>query len=152
VVVLEAVMSILDITVVTVAQPTFQHDFDATPAQVAWSMTGYTVALAAVVPLTGWAADRFGTKRLYLLALQYDPTIAERLGPAALVDGLEQAAQAFGGAFVVVAIVLVPAALLPCSRRTASEGEQTVAAAMERPQHAEPRAAGTDSVGEPEAA
>jgi EmrB/QacA subfamily drug resistance transporter len=32
-------------------------------------MTGYTLALAAVIPLTGWAADRFGTKRLYLLAL-----------------------------------------------------------------------------------
>ena len=32
-------------------------------------MTGYTLALAAVIPLTGWAADRFGTKRLYMLAV-----------------------------------------------------------------------------------
>ena len=32
-------------------------------------MTGYTLALATVIPLTGWAADRFGTKRLYMLAL-----------------------------------------------------------------------------------
>ena len=32
-------------------------------------MTGYTLALASVIPLTGWAADRFGTKRLYLLAV-----------------------------------------------------------------------------------
>ena len=31
-------------------------------------MTGYTLALATVIPLTGWAADRFGTKRLYMLA------------------------------------------------------------------------------------
>ena len=30
------------------------------------SSTGYTLALATVIPLTGWAADRFGTKRLYL--------------------------------------------------------------------------------------
>src|SRR5207302_9201083 len=30
---------------------------------------GYTLALATVIPLTGWAADRFGTKRLYMLAL-----------------------------------------------------------------------------------
>ncbi|RYE74581.1 MAG: DHA2 family efflux MFS transporter permease subunit, partial [Myxococcales bacterium] len=35
----------------------------------AWTMTGYTLALATVIPLTGWAADRFGTKRLYLLAV-----------------------------------------------------------------------------------
>ena len=62
-------MSILDITVVSVALQTFQKEFDATSAQVAWTMTGYTLALATVIPLTGWAADRFGTKRLYLLAI-----------------------------------------------------------------------------------
>src|SRR3954469_13837876 len=62
-------MSILDITVVSVALQTFQQEFHATSAQVAWTMTGYTLALATVIPLTGWAADRFGTKRLYLLAL-----------------------------------------------------------------------------------
>jgi EmrB/QacA subfamily drug resistance transporter len=69
VVVLGAIMSILDITVVSVALKTFQSVFDATAAQVAWTMTGYTLALASVIPLTGWAADRFGTKRLYLLAV-----------------------------------------------------------------------------------
>jgi EmrB/QacA subfamily drug resistance transporter len=69
VVVLGAIMSILDITVVSVALQTFQTEFDATSAQVAWTMTGYTLALASVIPLTGWAADRFGTKRLYLLAV-----------------------------------------------------------------------------------
>ncbi|MCW2794126.1 MAG: drug resistance transporter, EmrB/QacA subfamily, partial [Nocardioides sp.] len=68
-VVLGAIMSILDITVVSVALNTFQRDFDATSAEVAWTMTGYTLALASVIPLTGWAADRFGTKRLYLLAV-----------------------------------------------------------------------------------
>ena len=69
VVVLGAIMSILDITVVSVALETFQREFDATAAEVAWTMTGYTLALASVIPLTGWAADRFGTKRLYLLAV-----------------------------------------------------------------------------------
>ena len=69
VVVLGAIMSILDITVVAVAQRTFQETFDKTQAQVAWTATGYTLALAMVIPLTGWAADRFGTKRLYILAI-----------------------------------------------------------------------------------
>ena len=69
VVVLGAIMSILDITVVSVAQPTFQQVFTASPAETAWTMTGYTLALASVIPLTGWAADRFGTKRLYMLAV-----------------------------------------------------------------------------------
>jgi EmrB/QacA subfamily drug resistance transporter len=69
VVVLGAIMSILDTTVVSVALPTFQQVFDASYSTVAWTMTGYTLALATVIPLTGWAADRFGTKRLYMLAL-----------------------------------------------------------------------------------
>lgn len=69
VVVLGAIMSILDVTVVSVAVPTFMHEFNATYATVAWTMTAYTLALATVIPVTGWAADRFGTKRLYMTAL-----------------------------------------------------------------------------------
>ncbi|MFY1687800.1 DHA2 family efflux MFS transporter permease subunit [Plantactinospora sp. WMMB782] len=69
VVVLGIIMSILDVTVVSVALPTFQREFDASYATVAWTMTAYTLALATVIPITGWAADRFGTKRLYLLSL-----------------------------------------------------------------------------------
>lgn len=69
VVVLGAIMSILDTTVVSVALPTFATAFDSQLSTVAWTMTGYTLALATVIPLTGWAADRFGTKRLYVMAL-----------------------------------------------------------------------------------
>jgi DHA2 family multidrug resistance protein len=64
--VLAAVMAILDTTVVSVAQRTFIAQFESTQAVVAWTMTGYTLALATVIPLTGWAADRFGTKRLFM--------------------------------------------------------------------------------------
>jgi EmrB/QacA subfamily drug resistance transporter len=71
VVVLGAIMSILDITVVSVAIPTFQREFDTSYAIAAWTMTGYTLALATVIPMTGWAADRFGTKRLYMMALTF---------------------------------------------------------------------------------
>ncbi len=71
VVVLGAIMSILDITVVTIAIPTFQSTFHTAYTSAAWSMTGYTLALATVIPLTGWAADRFGTKRLYMMALTF---------------------------------------------------------------------------------
>lgn len=75
VVVLGAIMSILDMTVVNVALPTFQNVFASSPdnpiaySTVAWTVTGYTLALATVIPLTGWAADRFGTKRLYIAAI-----------------------------------------------------------------------------------
>jgi EmrB/QacA subfamily drug resistance transporter len=66
VVVLGAVMSILDVTVVNVAINTLAREFDTDLATIQWVATGYTLALATVIPLTGWAADRFGTKRLYM--------------------------------------------------------------------------------------
>ncbi len=74
VVVLGAIMSILDITVVNVALPTLQTEFGTLGhpiaySTVAWSVTAYTLALATVIPMTGWAADRFGTKRLYMTAI-----------------------------------------------------------------------------------
>ncbi|MBB5791181.1 EmrB/QacA subfamily drug resistance transporter [Jiangella mangrovi] len=64
-----AVMLNLDIAAVSVALPTFQAAFGTTVATAAWTMTGYTLALAAVIPFTGWATDRFGARRLYLSAL-----------------------------------------------------------------------------------
>jgi EmrB/QacA subfamily drug resistance transporter len=66
VVVLGAVMSILDITVVNVAINTLAREFDTDLATIQWVATGYTLALATVIPLSGWGADRFGTKRLYM--------------------------------------------------------------------------------------
>lgn len=87
VVVLGAIMSILDVTVVSVALPTFQSDFGASYAQVAWTMTAYTLALATVIPLTGWAADRFGTKRLYMIALAL---FAIGSGLCATAESIEQ--------------------------------------------------------------
>jgi EmrB/QacA subfamily drug resistance transporter len=69
VVVLGAVMSILDTTVVNVAINTLARDFDTSLSTIQWVVTGYTLALATVIPLTGWGADRFGTKRLYMISI-----------------------------------------------------------------------------------
>jgi EmrB/QacA subfamily drug resistance transporter len=69
VVVLGAIMSILDTTIVNIAINHLSADFDAPLATIQWVATGYLLALATVIPLTGWAADRFGTKRLYVTSL-----------------------------------------------------------------------------------
>ncbi len=47
------VMVTLDATVVNVAQRTFVDEFSSTRAVIAWTVTGYTLSLAAVIPLTG---------------------------------------------------------------------------------------------------
>jgi EmrB/QacA subfamily drug resistance transporter len=69
VVVIGAIMSILDTTVVNVAINTLAQDFETPLTTIQWVATGYTLALATVIPLTGWGADRFGTKRLYMTSI-----------------------------------------------------------------------------------
>jgi EmrB/QacA subfamily drug resistance transporter len=69
VVMLGSVMSILDTTIVNVALATLGKDLHASVSEVQWVVTGYMLALAAVIPVSGWAAERFGTKRVYLLSL-----------------------------------------------------------------------------------
>jgi EmrB/QacA subfamily drug resistance transporter len=69
VVVLGAIMSILDVTVVNVAINALAQEFETTLTTIQWVATGYTLALATVIPLTAWGAERFGTKRLYMISI-----------------------------------------------------------------------------------
>ena len=69
VVLVGSIMSILDTTIVNVALATLGRELDSTIATIQWVVTGYMLALAAVIPVTGWAARRFGAKRVYLVSL-----------------------------------------------------------------------------------
>jgi EmrB/QacA subfamily drug resistance transporter len=69
VVMLGAIMSILDTTVVNVAIDRLAVDFHSSLTTIQWVVTGYTLSLATVIPLSGWASDRFGNKRIYLTSL-----------------------------------------------------------------------------------
>jgi EmrB/QacA subfamily drug resistance transporter len=62
-------MSILDTTIVNVALETLGRDLHRPIANTQWVITGYMLSLAAVIPVTGWAARRFGAKPVYLLSL-----------------------------------------------------------------------------------
>ncbi len=69
VVVLGMIMTVLDLTVVNVAIPALGSDLDASLSAIQWVMTGYMLAFATVIPLTGWAAERFGAKQVWLASL-----------------------------------------------------------------------------------
>jgi EmrB/QacA subfamily drug resistance transporter len=69
VVILGAIMSVLDTTIVNVALDTLSKDLHTSLDGIQWVVTGYMLALAAVIPVTGWAASRFGARRLYLISL-----------------------------------------------------------------------------------
>jgi EmrB/QacA subfamily drug resistance transporter len=69
VVVLGTIMTVLDLTIVNVAIPTLGDDLHASIPAIQWVLTGYMLAFATVIPVTGWAAERFGAKRVWLAAL-----------------------------------------------------------------------------------
>src|SRR5215210_1550481 len=66
---LGAIMTSVDTTVVNVALDDLTHDFGASVAGVQWVATGYLLALAIVMPLSGWATDRFGGKRVWAASI-----------------------------------------------------------------------------------
>jgi EmrB/QacA subfamily drug resistance transporter len=69
VVILGMIMSILDTTIVNVALRTLGHDLHSSISQIQWVVTGYLLSLAAVIPVTGWAARRYGARRVYMTSL-----------------------------------------------------------------------------------
>ncbi len=69
VVIVGSIMSILDTTIVNVALDTLGRELHASIANIQWVVTGYMLSLAAVIPVTGWAARRFGAKPVYLTSL-----------------------------------------------------------------------------------
>ena len=69
VVIVGSIMSILDTTIVNVALDTLARELHSTISQIQWVVTGYMLSLAAVIPITGWAAQRFGAKQVYVVSL-----------------------------------------------------------------------------------
>ncbi|GAA3210705.1 DHA2 family efflux MFS transporter permease subunit [Actinocorallia longicatena] len=69
VVLLGAVMTILDTTIVNVAVKTLGTEFHSSLSTIQWVLTAYTLALSMSIPITGWAVARFGAKRMWMLSL-----------------------------------------------------------------------------------
>lgn len=61
--------SMLASTIVNPALPEFATELHATTASVQWAATGYLLALAAGVPVSGWLSRRIGATRLWLLGV-----------------------------------------------------------------------------------
>jgi EmrB/QacA subfamily drug resistance transporter len=69
VVVLGAIMTVLDSTIVNVAITALGRDFDTSLSTVQWVVTGYTLALSMAIPTTAWSVRRFGARTMWLVSL-----------------------------------------------------------------------------------
>lgn len=129
-------MIILDSTIVNIAFPTLRTEFGATLADAQWVISIYVLALGITTPISGYLADRYHIKRMYLAglgifafgsllcglapslplliaarALQgFGGGIAQPLGPAQLYRAFPPKEQ--GSAFGILGISLVVAPAL----------------------------------------
>ena len=62
-------MSVLDTSIVNIAIPKMQTALSASVDDIEWVVTGYTLVLGVVVPLTGWLGLRLGLTRLYVMSM-----------------------------------------------------------------------------------
>lgn len=62
-------MAIMDITIVNVALPSIGRDFHESTASLDSVVVGFLVSLAIFIPAAGWLGDRFGMKRILLIAI-----------------------------------------------------------------------------------
>ncbi|MBO9575420.1 MAG: DHA2 family efflux MFS transporter permease subunit [Sphingobium sp.] len=60
------VMQVLDTTITNVALPHMKASLGASDETISWVLTSYILASAIAIPITGWIADRFGTRRLFI--------------------------------------------------------------------------------------
>ena len=66
---LATIMQVLDTTIANVALPTMTGDLGASQDTINWVLTSYIVAAAIMTPVTGWLADRFGRRQLFLVTI-----------------------------------------------------------------------------------
>ncbi|GAA3546049.1 MDR family MFS transporter [Amycolatopsis ultiminotia] len=66
---LGGIMGILDGSMAAVAIDALRHTFHSSLATISWVSTGYLLALTVTIPVTAWAVDRMGARRLWLAGL-----------------------------------------------------------------------------------
>jgi MFS family permease len=68
-IVVGVVAAILDLTIVNVAIDTLQRRLHTSVSTIQWVSTGYVLAVAMTIPVSGWAFQRFGARRSWMVSL-----------------------------------------------------------------------------------
>lgn len=110
-------MQNLDSSAVMTALPAMARDFGVEAARLSAAVTSYLVALTVFIPVSGWVADRFGAKRVFMAAIAVFGIASALCGQASGVAELVafRVLQGMGGA------MMVPVARLILLRRIRKE-------------------------------
>lgn len=96
-------METLDATVIATALPAIAKDFDIAAAHLSVGVSAYLVALTVFMPLSGWAADRFGARRIFSFAVLIfiGSSVLCALSTDLMSFTAARVLQGFGGAMMV---------------------------------------------------
>ena len=96
-------MQSLDATIANVALPRMQGELSASQDQMGWVLTSYIVAAAITIPLTGWLANAFGRRNIFLGSIVIFTAASLLCGMATTLPQivLFRALQGAGGAALV---------------------------------------------------
>jgi EmrB/QacA subfamily drug resistance transporter len=117
--VLASGMAFLDATAVQVALPSIGRELDATLSGLQWTVTGYTLTLAALILLGGSLGDRYGRRRVFLIGVVWFAAASLLCGLAQNVEQLvaARALQGVGGALLTPgSLALIQSSFRPADR------------------------------------
>jgi EmrB/QacA subfamily drug resistance transporter len=117
-------MSVLDTSIVNVAIPTMQGQFGASPDDIQWVATAYTLCLGVVVPTSAWLGERLGLRRTYLLSLVLFAVFSALCGTATNLDTMivYRILQAVPGGVIPVTCLTILYRMVPPAKLGAAMG------------------------------
>jgi EmrB/QacA subfamily drug resistance transporter len=117
-------MILVDSTIVSVANPAILRDLDADITSVIWVTSGYLLAYAVPLLITGRLGDRFGPKRMYMIGLVVFTAASAWCGFADDITTLVVArvVQGLGAALMTPQTMAVITRIFPPNKRGAAMG------------------------------
>ena len=125
-------MNIMDVTIVNVALPTIGREFNVRPDAVATVSIAYLVSLAVFIPASGWLGDRFGGRRMLLIAIVLFTGASALCGAAGSLGQLVlfRVIQGAGGGLMVPVGMAMLYRAFPPSERVRASGIMVVPTAL----------------------
>lgn len=123
-IILGVFMAVLDTSIVNVAIPKMMAVFGVGQNDIEWIVTAYSLVSGALIPITGYLGDRFGYKRMYVIALAIF-TLGSALCGAAWSNGsmiIFRIIQAIGGGALMPISMSMLFRMFPPERRGMAMG------------------------------
>ena len=129
---LAALLTVIDVSIVNVAFPSIRRELGASEAGLSWVLSGYSVALGAVLLIAGRLAARKGRRRFFMIgvAVFVAGSLASGLAPAVSWLIVARVIQGIGASILSPASLSMILPLFPPSRRSMVIGVWGASAAL----------------------